>query len=410
MSSTGIEARVYSGNDPNDLLGVLPLSRQRQWTDALSDLGAGNLQVSLAHPALVEDPYLLDYQNVVTFAFRGAERFGFVIERKRAAVVTADEDAGRWLTVSGRGVLALLESALVYPLSIGFPQQLEVHSWQSGAGEIMGDLVDEAQARGALAGVSRTFTGTHDSDGDPFDVWLDVAERAGTDMLTVARRHAELAVDVHMTPGLELRYLNRRGVDRTTDPGAVLLRPGRDLAELSFEGEGLIKNALLVEDARPDGQGVGNGDFRFTEEIGGFHIPEDPPETSVARFGRKEGYLQLGNVTDPTQAAESSARVILAREFPVESIQVEIAEGAGPQPYVDFDLGDTVLAPDSRGQLTEQRVMAITVREDDDGKVGQSVELTARAIDDDARIARWLKVATEGSLGGVTHVWSRRLT
>jgi hypothetical protein len=55
----------------------------------------------------------IDYDKIVKFTYEGSPRFAFAIESIGRNVI--DEAGARWLEVSGRGVLALLENAGVYP-------------------------------------------------------------------------------------------------------------------------------------------------------------------------------------------------------------------------------------------------------------------------------------------------------
>jgi hypothetical protein len=376
--AAAIEVRIYSAADPSELIDVLDRTRDRQWTDPIDELGVGSFAVSARHPKILAEPTLLEYGNVVRFHFRGEERFGFPIEKKTRALVSDGEDAGRWTVVSGRGVKSLLEGAVIYPAG-GLGGGAEREWAAASAGQIMGDLLAEAIARGALRDVTFDFTDALDSSGAPFEVLLDLSERAGSDLLRVAMRHAELAVDVQMTPQLELRYFNSRGVDRTAGPAAVVLRPGQ-VASVGLEGEGVIKNTLLVE---------GPTGFSDRQHAG-----------SAATYGRREGYLALANAKSADQINLAADRVLGEQATPADAISLEIVDGAGPQPYVDFDLGDYVLAPDDTGAMTAQRVMALTVHEDAEGRVTQVPELSARRLELELRIARWLKTIGEGALGG----------
>lgn len=87
-------------------------------------------------------------------------------------------------------------------------------------------LVEEAQARGALTGVTLAFSDSSDSDGQPWFVYPDIATKVGTDLLTFLRELAATYVDVWMAPAsLTLYAWNRatQGSDRTA---TVALTPG----------------------------------------------------------------------------------------------------------------------------------------------------------------------------------------
>lgn len=376
---TAIEVRVYSGADPSQLLAVLDRTRQRQWTDALNDVGAGSFSVWALHPKIVDDPTLIDYGNIVRFALDDVEVFAFVIEKKTTPQVAPDEDAGRWIKVQGRGVLSLLEAAVVYPVG-GLGGAAERDWLDATAGQVMDELLSEAFDRGALPGVTQGFSDGVGSDGDAFTGMLDIAERAGTDLLQVAQRHVELAIDVYMTPDLELRYFNHRGVNRTTGPNPVTLRIADQLAELAIDGEGVIKNALLIE---------GPAGFIDREN-----------DDSVTTYGRREGFLALGNARTSTQLTRAADRVFRVQASPVDTHTASVLWEEGTRPYVDYDVGDTIIAPSNTNSRLSERVRAITISEDDEGRIEVRPDLAGRKTEFEARLARWMKSISGGTLGG----------
>lgn len=72
-------------------------------------------------------------------------------------------------------------------------------------GEVLRHVVEEAQARGALAGVTLNFTDETDSDGVAWQQVADIATKVGTDCLTLAREMSGTYIDVWMEPaGLRL--------------------------------------------------------------------------------------------------------------------------------------------------------------------------------------------------------------
>lgn len=72
-------------------------------------------------------------------------------------------------------------------------------------GEVIRVCVEEAQARGALAGLTLTFTDEVDSDGQPWPLWADVSTKVGTDYLTFFGELTNSYIDMWMSPsGFEL--------------------------------------------------------------------------------------------------------------------------------------------------------------------------------------------------------------
>lgn len=79
-------------------------------------------------------------------------------------------------------------------------------------GEVMRLCISEAQARGALTGVTTTFTDDVDSAGIPWGVSWDIATKVGTDYLTFFRELTNSYVDLWMSPaGFELWAWQKNG-------------------------------------------------------------------------------------------------------------------------------------------------------------------------------------------------------
>lgn len=91
--------------------GPLTEGFARRWLDQLNDTGSGSVALNSDDP----DVGLIDYGRVVRLAIDGTPRFALVIETIDRKSVDPAEEAGQSVEVSGRGLLALHEDALVYP-------------------------------------------------------------------------------------------------------------------------------------------------------------------------------------------------------------------------------------------------------------------------------------------------------
>ncbi|MGZ6838565.1 MAG: hypothetical protein ACXVGE_22100, partial [Blastococcus sp.] len=110
---TGVRVSVY---DPNfTFIAHVPRRRNVKWQDELNTPGAGSFDVQLDDAILTAHSNLLDDFNIVQISVNGTPVKSFVIEAKNRVNVGAGEQADRWVTVSGRGVLCLLGNAVVYP-------------------------------------------------------------------------------------------------------------------------------------------------------------------------------------------------------------------------------------------------------------------------------------------------------
>lgn len=385
VDRTGIQVHIYDGNDPETLVDILPDTFAREWLDELNGPGAGSFKVSARNPRLA-NPDLLAYGNIARMVLDEVPRFAFTIEHKNWVDVGEGEDADRVLTVSGRGVLAKLEEAQVY-LSEGLTGEVEraIGVGATNAGLVMLELLVDNFDRGGVAQhITMGFTFERDSNNAIYEVPLYVGERAGTDLLRVALRHAELAVDVHMTPALVLQYFNTRGVDRTiqtADVGPVVFQPGDNVTELDREENGVIRNVLLIE--TPEG---------WTERS---------DLASIAEHGRKEAYLSLGNVTDSDQINRAAEAVFDRTAQPAAHITVRVTDTVGKRPYVDAGVGDWILAPSDLGELTSYRIRSWTIKDGPGDSVEAIPELSTVTDELEVRMKRWLEAMSRGTVGGV---------
>lgn len=129
---------------------------------------------------------------------------------------------------------------------------------------------------------------------------------------------------------------------------------------------------------------------------------------SVTSWGRKEGFLQLGNIANEGEVDRVCTAVFGFQSEPrvatVLSIEPQATDPDGvdhhDEPYVDFGVGDTITAPDVDGTASVQRVVALTVAEDNDGEVTFANELKNQLTVQDERFADQLKRMSNGTLQG----------
>jgi uncharacterized protein YbjQ (UPF0145 family) len=380
---TGIRVDIYDGANPATLLAVLPDTFGRRWNDPLRGPGSGGFKVFANNPILAANPGLLKNGNIARFSLDEVDRFAITIGPRNRSEVDPKGDAGRIIEVTGRGVLAKLEDAQTY-LTGGLTGDVE-RPFNQNAGQAIRSLVAEAQTRGALVGVTTDFTDTDDSHNAPFLVPLDYSERAGTDLLRVATKHGSAYVDVNMTPALVLQYFNTLGVDRSVqlvNAGPIILQAGDNIEELSRSEDGTIRNALLIE--TPGG---------FLERIEG---------ASITEHRRREGFLSLGNVASSDAVDRASDAVFAASSQPAAQITLKITDTEGKRPYVDWNKGDWILAPDEDGDLTPYRVRGLTVSETQKGEPQFTPELATITEELEDRLERWLSSMSKGTLGGTS--------
>lgn len=78
-----------------------------QWLDELNGVGYGSFRIPYGDSQAGQ----IDYDKICKFVYEGSARFAILVENISYGVV--DEAGNRWIDVSGRGVLAMLEFAVV---------------------------------------------------------------------------------------------------------------------------------------------------------------------------------------------------------------------------------------------------------------------------------------------------------
>lgn len=194
-------------------------------------------------------------------------------------------------------------------------------------GYILDRLFTDAQDRGAMTGLDWDFTTTHDSAGN---AWADTIEeiefppgspydQTFSDMME--NGYCEIRLD-----GTTIQAYNfgQMGSDKS---GSVRLIAGRDLQE--------TPSKWSIEDRAKYSLALGDGSA-WTERV--------RAETPTGPFGREEQAISFGGtkkkstldkVNDASLEKVSGTR----REYPRKS---SIAAG-GPKPFVDYNLGDTIM-------------------------------------------------------------------
>jgi hypothetical protein len=103
---TVLEVRLYD-TDGSTPLGVLSRRRGVSVREVFNGVGFGQVTVPAA------DASSVDYDQVVKVAYDGTVVAGFIVEEKSRAHL--DANGLPWVTLRGRGLLAWLEDAVVYP-------------------------------------------------------------------------------------------------------------------------------------------------------------------------------------------------------------------------------------------------------------------------------------------------------
>jgi hypothetical protein len=105
---SGLRFQVYDGTNTT-LLGELVSASEGEFVDEYNGAGFGKVKVLLESA----DAALLLRDRVVRVLYEGSARFAWFVETLDRTL--ADSSGQQWLVASGRGLLAWLEDALVYP-------------------------------------------------------------------------------------------------------------------------------------------------------------------------------------------------------------------------------------------------------------------------------------------------------
>lgn len=242
-----------------------------------------------------------------------------------------------------------------------------VQTWNKA--KILLDMVAEAKTRGngsALA-LGYGFTGTTDSEGLP---WADQTSRSiriGTSVLSAqAQLSEDQNFDVWVDPSnMQIKAYRNRGTDKSK---SVALTPGLNLLDWKVTDTDDVKNDVLV---------------RYEK---GYTSVRNA--SSVSTYGVREGYMELGGINDPTTArnvADGALKGVIASVLRAGSPEVMyrnefLGDGGivgieGAYPFLDFNIGDIISAPNKDGVLARHRVLGLGFSENNDGYLTFDPEL-----------------------------------
>lgn len=309
----------------------------------------------------------------------------FIIEDTNGNEVS-EAGKGRLIEATGRTMLAAFEDAVVYPKS--WPTVDDTHPAEhdfttATAGTIMSTLIQRAQTRGALTGITyASFAAATDSTGAAWTKAWSIAYSPGVTYLQVLQNLVDAGMCEIRMVGRDLRMYNpgTLGTDKTVIANPVILRRGKEITEAPKRSTAReLRNAQLIAGANGNYQEVTDG-------------------TSIGTYGRRESYQSQQNVADSgTLLSIAQIDLDLKKQPRVEKTHA-IAYGPNTVlPLRDFALGDWVYSDTGTG-LTRYRVRQVVLSGAADGTVSSSVVLNDIIAEREVEMAR--KVA--GIVGGST--------
>jgi hypothetical protein len=334
---------------------ILPQAKSHLYF-VLNEPGSGMLEIPM-------DSYSASIVTTGMFAmasYRNAVRGGFLIDNITENL--AGEGGERWMQLSGRGELALLEDAIVYPTGDG---TISTRTFEDGMAKAMIQLIDEAKDRNCLQEVTYSFTATDDTDSvawtddDPFTVTV------GASLLEVLRKIAELGIDFNMTydSATEKFVLNAyKGGIGTNKSTTQYFRIGTNCEEAGSEERGSdLKNVMLL--------GWRDGATKVRDIVPGYRI--------------REKYEDVRAAQSPAAVRTYGAAVLSTINTPKKSISIKVYDGVAPYLFTDYGLGDIVTV-DFLGFEESHRILGIQC--DWDGYTYSNVTLELNSLLDENEI------------------------
>lgn len=258
------------------------------------------------------------------------------------------------------------------------------------AGEVLLKLMAEAESRGVLfpTWLTPTFTATHDSRGLPWTDKLPWSFKVGDSLLNVINQMEELIGDIWIDPDTyELNFVPKRGNDFSFTEvyedlsvrEAITFRKGYNLLDATIEGRSKLKNALSVK-----------------TDLGWMNVEDEG--TSISTYGRLEGTLKIGA---PRAVSEALADVVISqRKTEEEGATYEIAPTTREMPFVEFNVGDYVAAPNELNEPVSRRVLSISVEQDSNGRPKYSIEFDVIFRENEDRLNKIINKIGAGGVGG----------
>lgn len=376
------EFQVRDSN--RNFLAVLDTIKDRRYIAELNDVGSG--QFTIHADSAKATTTNLAIGNIVDVVYEGTVIGAWIIEDLEEDLVSGGENSDRWVKVSGRGVMSLLDRAVVWPEGLvaeGEPTEKpasdyypQVEYTQVSAPELLGNLWGDYVARGG-SGLTFTFGDGIDTNAE---VWtcgpININLNAGQSVLDVARRMMALSnFDLIARYDLTLDGYNLLGSDLSS---SVTLRYGRDIMSAKKKTSGTeIANVVL-------GEGIDT--FLMTLN-----------STSINTYGRRETHLPLRLTDDLSYVLV--ANQLLLNQYSNAPTSVDVsAICTNYVPGVNFDVGDTigVYVPDKVDSTYRVYSWALQDGPTGPGDLRMVVELNSAWVDYLVRLRRALENELQG--------------
>lgn len=370
-----ISFRLYDRNGTT-LLGLLAEPTAWSLSTEFNEVGA----LTIEYPATgINASSIAEMREIAVVDETGVEYTNarFVI----SGIDTDRTSSTGTINVSARSILYRLDTALAYPTGGVASGEISRFFDIVSAGTVLKTLIDDAKTRGALSGITYTFTSTLDSNGQAWGDTVTQEYPARTSILSVLRSLSDLGLVEVQTDARVLKATKPDGIgtDRTTGATPLILRYGHNITEApeQVSAEKLASVALVEGD-----EGL---------------IVERSNAGAVSIYGRLETSFTASGIDDAAVVSSVGDAYLETVAGASRQLTVGLAlhDGA-PVPFKDFTVGDYVYTATSTG-LERVRVRQI-IMSMSGGAVFASATLGDRIFEAEIRNARRLSGITSGSV------------
>ncbi len=376
----GIELFICERTSPNFIVRQLDMAKAKAFQLLQNNPGSGSFQISRYRSGV--DGIRED--NLILVKLDGQPLYKWIIESVKPSYVSSDEQ--QMISVSGRGVLSLLDRAVVYPENLGQPQLDRLFT--GTASSVLRTLILEAQHRGSLLEIDIGWENDRDSIGNVFIEDVNLSFHVGTPLSEVVTKFTEGLgyFDIEMTPSLKLNIYKDRSADLHD---TVVYRPGQ--AILSHQHQ--IDTSKLVNEILVEGK---------EKQLAISTHPQ-----SAYTFGRREGYLSANNIQSGlSEYGDAYLKRMALPQWGIQGTVVKFADENGYKlkPLESFGIGDWIgwnIPPDGHdpvGFRDKVKVKGITVRENDEtGALEYTLDLNNTMLEHEIKMNQKVERFTQFS-------------
>jgi hypothetical protein len=374
-SHMGIELRVL------DLAGtveaLLPRYEETAFEDALNEVGSGSLVIAKSDDFLattVGSELIGAEAKIISVMVDGQERGRWIVEDIQEAFTQDDIPV---FVLSGRGLASQLEWGTVIPTTYNPPTNViadTVDFSATAALSVFKSLFDSANTRGATGILSLGFTDAADSDSVSWTDSQDLEIQSGGNLLSILQNMVTLSQgDWHVRFDGQVNVKLTYGTDLS---GSTRLAVGYTIAELERRrSRRNVRNAFYLEGK----EGL---------------ISATTDATSITNFNRREAYIGSGQaMSSTTRDAYLAASLEIAKDEQSEwSVDVADPTDDGQQPWIDFDLGDTINVYSGEDSIdSDVRILGIAVSQGRDHEFKAELSLQSRLATRSSQLQRAMK-------------------